>query len=130
WPNPLDPDGSKHKLATATLKQAEATGNAALVAEMRAKQKKLAPVTVFELRGGLVQDVLPPSIHPDTGMPYFWRTPPSADGLPELPRELLSIWTNWEIFKPLGQDRKSTRLNSSHVKISYAVFCLKKKKKK
>src|SRR5690606_40519229 len=29
-----------------------------------------------------------------------------------------------------GKDRKSTRLNSSHVKISYAVFCLKKKKKK
>src|SRR5690606_41538631 len=28
-----------------------------------------------------------------------------------------------------GQDRKSTRLNSSHVKISYAVFCLKKKKR-
>src|SRR5690554_5482866 len=28
-----------------------------------------------------------------------------------------------------GQDRKSTRLNSSHVRISYAVFCLKKKKK-
>src|SRR5690625_6528187 len=27
------------------------------------------------------------------------------------------------------QDRKSTRLNSSHVAISYAVFCLKKKKK-
>src|SRR5690554_7380185 len=29
-----------------------------------------------------------------------------------------------------AQDRKSTRLNSSHVRISYAVFCLKKKKKK
>src|SRR5436309_12632326 len=29
----------------------------------------------------------------------------------------------------LPPDRKSTRLNSSHVKISYAVFCLKKKKK-
>src|SRR5439155_21436589 len=29
----------------------------------------------------------------------------------------------------LRQDRKSTRLNSSHVAISYAVFCLKKKKK-
>src|SRR3712207_6904027 len=28
------------------------------------------------------------------------------------------------------QDRKSTRLNSSHANISYAVFCLKKKKKK
>src|SRR5215475_15731203 len=30
---------------------------------------------------------------------------------------------------PGRTDRKSTRLNSSHVKISYAVFCLKKKKK-
>src|SRR5258707_10835624 len=29
----------------------------------------------------------------------------------------------------LGLDRKSTRLNSSHANISYAVFCLKKKKK-
>src|SRR3989442_6377720 len=29
----------------------------------------------------------------------------------------------------LVEDRKSTRLNSSHVRISYAVFCLKKKKK-
>src|SRR5256885_15516616 len=29
-----------------------------------------------------------------------------------------------------SQDRKSTRLNSSHLVISYAVFCLKKKKKK
>src|SRR5690348_17642539 len=29
-----------------------------------------------------------------------------------------------------GEDRKSTRLNSSHPSISYAVFCLKKKKKK
>src|SRR5207249_2774456 len=32
--------------------------------------------------------------------------------------------------KARGEDRKSTRLNSSHVSISYAVFCLKKKKKK
>src|SRR5258707_6487309 len=30
----------------------------------------------------------------------------------------------------VGGDRKSTRLNSSHANISYAVFCLKKKKKK
>src|SRR3989442_11041084 len=40
------------------------------------------------------------------------------------------------IVLPVGQpgstnpDRKSTRLNSSHVRISYAVFCLKKKKNK
>src|SRR5215813_8504738 len=34
-----------------------------------------------------------------------------------------------KIASPLCRDRKSTRLNSSHVRISYAVFCLKKKKK-
>src|SRR6266853_5213097 len=32
--------------------------------------------------------------------------------------------------RPSCRDRKSTRLNSSHSQISYAVFCLKKKKKK
>src|SRR5690606_27869064 len=40
--------------------------------------------------------------------------------------------SNIEVFNLLGQkmdNRKSTRLNSSHVKISYAVFCLKKKSK-
>src|SRR5690625_6371023 len=42
----------------------------------------------------------------------------------------------WTVHRPAppgsraGQDRKSTRLNSSHVAISYAVFCLKKKNKK
>src|SRR5436309_3932634 len=35
------------------------------------------------------------------------------------------VWINIYPDRPL--DRKSTRLNSSHVKISYAVFCLKKK---
>src|SRR2546426_3880361 len=33
-------------------------------------------------------------------------------------------------FSSTWKDRKSTRLNSSHLVISYAVFCLKKKKKK
>src|SRR3712207_7042361 len=35
-----------------------------------------------------------------------------------------------EVEVVLRADRKSTRLNSSHANISYAVFCLKKKKKK
>src|SRR3712207_7833986 len=35
-----------------------------------------------------------------------------------------------ELGDVLAQDRKSTRLNSSHANISYAVFCLKKKKNK
>src|SRR5690606_4565531 len=37
---------------------------------------------------------------------------------------------NFILTEDPTSDRKSTRLNSSHVKISYAVFCLKKKKKK
>src|SRR3712207_7584055 len=40
----------------------------------------------------------------------------------------LTIGASASIFGLLG-DRKSTRLNSSHANISYAVFCLKKKKK-
>src|SRR5258705_6501597 len=36
---------------------------------------------------------------------------------------------NWGTQGPIELDRKSTRLNSSHLGISYAVFCLKKKKK-
>src|SRR2546422_2041138 len=36
---------------------------------------------------------------------------------------------NFDELDGLGQDRKSTRLNSSHGYISYAVFCLKKKNK-
>src|SRR5437588_11314733 len=38
-------------------------------------------------------------------------------------------WSACAARGELGQDRKSTRLNSSHTVISYAVFCLKKKKK-
>src|SRR5687768_17861066 len=37
--------------------------------------------------------------------------------------------TAYRVVDPQLQDRKSTRLNSSHGYISYAVFCLKKKKK-
>src|SRR5690606_41859607 len=41
-----------------------------------------------------------------------------------------SVSRGFAMFGGTDGDRKSTRLNSSHVKISYAVFCLKKKKKK
>src|SRR5256886_7909519 len=40
-----------------------------------------------------------------------------------------NLATNWARRTQLPLDRKSTRLNSSHSQISYAVFCLKKKKK-
>src|SRR2546421_6208269 len=40
-----------------------------------------------------------------------------------------STTIRWPVTYVLPADRKSTRLNSSHDQISYAVFCLKKKKK-
>src|SRR5256885_5139149 len=46
----------------------------------------------------------------------------AADSLPGGPAHVLA--------RVQGEDRKSTRLNSSHLVISYAVFCLKKKKNK
>src|SRR5690242_20977322 len=70
-----------------------------------------------------------------TLFPYttLFRSPPRAE------RRSISFWE----WKPGSRrsaparersastgDRKSTRLNSSHMSISYAVFCLKKKKKK
>src|SRR5690606_40408934 len=63
---------------------------------------------------------------------------PSMEGVPLPPNDptvyeriRLAIEELGPTFVKFGQtlsDRKSTRLNSSHVKISYAVFCLKKKK--
>src|SRR6266487_5980105 len=49
------------------------------------------------------------------------RTARSSEGIADEPRD--------QREHPGGGDRKSTRLNSSHPSISYAVFCLKKKKK-
>src|SRR4051812_49879105 len=67
------------------------------------------------------------------------RRPPRSTLFPytTLFRSLIPmcIWIPWELAIALthgigwGPDRKSTRLNSSHMSISYAVFCLKKKKK-
>src|SRR5690349_7727798 len=55
------------------------------------------------------------------------------DALPisRTPRRLTSMSTTIDTVQSstVWGDRKSTRLNSSHVEISYAVFCLKKKKK-
>src|SRR5256885_11671021 len=56
---------------------------------------------------------------------------------PEYPQTLLQIYDppvllyvrgDAQVLNQPGIDRKSTRLNSSHLVISYAVFCLKKKK--
>lgn len=66
--------------------------------------------TVLELRaatdGKQRQDVLPPSIHPDTGEPYRWITQPSGtiESWPEPPAWLMSVWEAWDQFKPQFRD--------------------------
>src|SRR5690625_7033331 len=60
--------------------------------------------------------------------PHIWLNPHNGARIAEAVAKRLGE------LDPEGReyyrDRKSTRLNSSHVAISYAVFCLKKKKKK
>src|SRR5690606_40146217 len=66
--------------------------------------------------------------------PVILRLPPSWQGqLSQLQSLTVTSQTTGAVIpivELLERDRKSTRLNSSHVKISYAVFCLKKKKNK
>src|SRR5438445_10128869 len=69
-----------------------------------------APTEIYTLS---LHDALPISLH---------RRPRRRDSLGSRP------WRRRACRLP--RDRKSTRLNSSHANISYAVFCLKKKKKK
>src|SRR5437870_8395052 len=63
-----------------------------------------------------------------TGPLYDALTDVTADGgtvrLPLDPNEIIQNLRQ-ERYRNNGEDRKSTRLNSSHVAISYAVFCLK-----
>src|SRR5262245_65153009 len=61
-----------------------------------------------------------------TGQPIYARVKTDNDGRYRFMRLAEG---NYSIHAVSG-DRKSTRLNSSHLGISYAVFCLKKKKKK
>src|ERR1022692_5097330 len=63
-----------------------------------------------------------------SGRPLLERLP-TADGLPRLPVVSMEYLCGDELgaMAP-DRDRKSTRLNSSHLVISYAVFCLKKQK--
>src|SRR3712207_7741824 len=69
-----------------------------------------------------------PSAVEDSG-PTGAALRPAPAHLPILPRGQAA---RMPVFPPLlgrrARDRKSTRLNSSHANISYAVFCLKKKK--
>src|SRR5690606_12629188 len=62
---------------------------------------------------------------------HLRKFPAEIDGILQAEVETLPAKRRMDVCGVAGEqhaDRKSTRLNSSHVKISYAVFCLKKKK--
>lgn len=103
WPSQADPDGSIHKALMVQVKAARDAGDAGREAALKLAAEPFKKIPVFELRAGLVQDVLPPSIHPGTGKPYTWRTAPVAEGLPVLPPQLLAIWQGWDEFKPKAE---------------------------
>src|SRR5476649_1980329 len=65
-----------------------------------------------------------------TGFRDGWRGPINADTVPLGIPQVRGILPRGGTILGSSRDRKSTRLNSSHTVISYAVFCLKKKKKK
>ena len=106
WPSRNDPTGTKHRAAVAAAQEAKQAGNTERERRIRAVAKRWAAFTVFELRaagdGRQRQDVLPPSIHPDTERPYAWHTQPRADW-PEPPVWLMAMWTQFNAFK--GQIR-------------------------
>src|SRR5690606_40817847 len=97
----------------------------------------LASSFFFFFNDTATTEIYPLSLH--DALPIFAR-PLSPDGEPRrrarsrrgaVPHLVRRRYVGDDLERDHGNlDRKSTRLNSSHVKISYAVFCLKKKKKK
>src|SRR5690554_7671795 len=77
----------------------------------------------------------PPSVAGGEDTGHGIRVPAPLSALPRSlrryqPDQVPRVFSQSRRFvrdAPGGSDRKSTRLNSSHVRISYAVFCLKKK---
>src|SRR5438874_13631824 len=103
---------------------ASVPANADRVREYQDRLRVLEARTVQEAQAQAT--ATPPSLALRDGPP----TAPSQDPLvaERKRRQYESLFASNVVLS--RRDRKSTRLNSSHVEISYAVFCLKKKKKK
>src|SRR5690625_6952131 len=100
--------------------------------------QKSAIITVISTVGVILMGSLVRASGAGLGCPDWprcfgmWIPPMTAAELPpQYDATLFNPLHTWleYINRLTGADRKSTRLNSSHVAISYAVFCLKKKNK-
>src|SRR2546430_13635025 len=82
--------------------------------------------TLFRSDGTGKTEITPVSYQPPYNLGWdYWSVSWSPDGRQITFQDVRGIY----IVNADGRDRKSTRLNSSHSQISYAVFCLKKKNK-
>src|SRR3712207_7317437 len=84
----------------------------------RPPRSTLFPYTTLFRSGGTLVQHLPAVVGTDLHCPG-----PGRYG-----RHDITVVPDTRLWAALHADRKSTRLNSSHANISYAVFCLKKKK--
>src|SRR3712207_8551185 len=89
----------------------------------RPPRSTLFPYTTL-FRSASTHHLRNPGRTPDPDTTLQGRPPRSTDRRSSARPDPRVAWTS-----DRDQDRKSTRLNSSHANISYAVFCLKKKKK-
>src|SRR2546430_3608644 len=88
----------------------------------RPPRSTLFPYTTL-FRSKFYQYLSDPAHHAADGIAALVGKGAQADAL----AQRFVAWFEKLFYEP-AQDRKSTRLNSSHSQISYAVFCLKKKK--
>src|SRR5271170_3613857 len=108
-----------------------------------ARKKKICGSRNEDLRGGIEQAGVR---HVDSQRHFFFNDTPTTEIYTLSLHDAVPIWREAEADRPRHDalqspcgspgpvprqpaDRKSTRLNSSHEWISYAVFCLKKKKR-
>lgn len=79
---------------------------------------KAKQITVLELRcatsdGLTVQDLLPPSIHPDTGQPYKWGGKGDWRDMPVIPAALLAVWQQEVFLRRVKRRRLKGKLSLS-----------------
>src|SRR2546426_7900728 len=97
------------------------------------EQGRLAACHAFQVEQSTLPTVLPYGIYTIPEISTVGKTEEelTKEGVPyEIGRAFYKEIARGQIVGDLEGDRKSTRLNSSHLVISYAVFCLKKKKNK
>src|SRR5690554_7379936 len=93
--------------------------------------KKTISLSMMLVLGSIFYAQNPISIEVDENGKTFYKHQSdlerSSQQTNSAPESLMLDWGSPDVNIFLNRDRKSTRLNSSHVRISYAVFCLKKK---